>query len=274
MYSFRSGEKRHRYLKCDKILGRGVSQRIINTMCPTLNTSDNVNQGLQVPEIGNKTPDISRPEPRQILSLDNAEMVLLEVEQKFSWTARQYKALQTFAARRHRPRLVLSNTNTVIFSDTYYDTDKKLSDNGLWVRKRHQQLGATRWQAKKMKQGGSFERSTYEETEDPSQILNMVRSIMPLCPGIGDGFGLERLAHFETSRRSFVANDKFEVVLDSTDFGHQVGEVEVMAEDEKKAHADIDAFMAEYPWFFDTSHKPKGKLTAYFERFGYPDANS
>ena len=42
-----------------------------------------------------------------------------------------------------------------------------------------------------------------------------------------------------------------------------------MAEDAEKAHRDIEAFLEEYAWFFDTS-SPKGKLTAYFERFGYP----
>lgn len=43
-----------------------------------------------------------------------------------------------------------------------------------------------------------------------------------------------------------------------------------MAEDAEKAHKDIDAFMKEYAWFFDTT-KPKGKLTAYFEKFGLPE---
>ena len=77
------------------------------------------------------------------------------------------------------------------------------------------------------------------------------------------------MAEFVTTRVSFLADDRFTVVLDATDFGHTVGEVELMAEDAEKAHADIDAFLKEYAWFFDTSN-PKGKLTAYFDKFGYP----
>ena len=64
---------------------------------------------------------------------------------------------------------------------------------------------------------------------------------------------------------------EFSVVLDVTDFGHEVGEVEVMAEEAgaEKAHGEIESFLKRYPWFFDT-RRPKGKLTAYFEMFGYP----
>ena len=63
----------------------------------------------------------------------------------------------------------------------------------------------------------------------------------------------------------------FNIVLDVTDFGHEVGEVEVMVEEAgaEKAHGDIEGFLKRYPWFFDRG-SPKGKLTAYFERFGDP----
>ena len=36
------------------------------------------------------------------------------------------------------------------------------------------------------------------------------------------------------------------------------------------AHLDIDAFMRRYAWICTQEKKPKGKLTAYFEKFGYP----
>ncbi len=122
-------------------------------------------------------------------------------------------------------------------------------------------------------QGGSFLRSTFSEIKDRSQIHELVRSHFPdrgLC--FEDDFlGLDAIAEFETDRLSFRADGRFTVVLDSTDFGHRVGEVELMAEDAdaEKAHKDIEAFLREYPWLFDTS-SPKGKLTAYFEKFGYP----
>ena len=64
---------------------------------------------------------------------------------------------------------------------------------------------------------------------------------------------------------------KFSVVLDVTDFGHEVGEVEVMAEEAHadKAHGEIETFLKRYPWFFDT-RGPRGKWTAYFDMVGYP----
>ncbi|KAL2036471.1 hypothetical protein N7G274_010806 [Stereocaulon virgatum] len=83
---------------------------------------------------------------------------------------------------------------------------------------------------------------------------------MPKCAGPNESFGLEKTCQFETHRRSFLADGKFTVALDETDFGHSAGEVELLAEDEKKAHADIDVFLARYAWLFDCS-TPKGKLT-------------
>lgn len=116
----------------------------------------------------------------------------------------------------------------------------------------------------------SFLRSTFSETKDRSQILELVRLHFPnLSLGSRDDFGLDAIAGFETHRLTFLADGKFTVVLDVTGFGHGVGEVELMAEDAEMAHADIDAFFREYAWFFDVSN-PKGKLTAYFEKFGYP----
>ncbi|KAL9128712.1 MAG: hypothetical protein Q9175_007469, partial [Cornicularia normoerica] len=167
-----------------------------------------------------------------------------------------------------------------VFRDTYYDSHDKLSNAGLWLRKRHLHCdpahrgnlpgGTLEWEAKLRKRGGSFLRSTFSETKDRSQILELVRLRLPdLSAGFEDNFGLDAMAEFETHRLSFLADERFTVVLDATDFGHGVGEVELMAEDAEKAHADIDAFVKQYAWFFDTSN-PKGKLTAYFDKFGYP----
>lgn len=116
----------------------------------------------------------------------------------------------------------------------------------------------------------SFLRSTFFETKDRSRICELIRPYFPHArTGLDHAFGLDAMARFETHRLAFVADGRFTVVLDWTDFGHGVGEVELMAEDAEKAHADIDEFRREYAWFFDGS-KPKGKLTAYFEEFGYP----
>lgn len=118
--------------------------------------------------------------------------------------------------------------------------------------------------------GGTILRSTFSETKDRNQIRELVRSqFRDPSLDFHNAFGLDTMAGFRTHRLSFLADGKFTVVLDSTDFGHRVGEVELMAEDAEEAHRDIDAFLKEYAWFFDTS-VPKGKLTAYFEKFGLP----
>lgn len=65
-------------------------------------------------------------------------------------------------------------------------------------------------------------------------------------------------------------------MLDQTDFGHSVGEVEVevevrddadKAEQAEQAHKDIDAFLAKYSWFCQP-RPVEGKLSAYFRLNG------
>lgn len=98
-----------------------------------------------------------------------------------------------------------------------------------------------------------------------------MRAHFPADPrrGLHNDFGLDAIADFETYRYAFLADGKFTVVLDKTSFGHQVGEVEVLAEDAEGAHAEIDTFCEMYRWFIDREGV-KGKLTAYFERYGFP----
>ena len=131
-------------------------------------------------------------------------------------------------------------------------------------------------------QNGSFLRSTFVETKGPTQIRELLRCHFPDLDDRSNrndiqenNFGFNPIAAFMTERATLVAKEKggreFSVVLDVTDFGHEVGEVEVMAEEAgaEKAHREIERFLKRYPWFFDT-RSPKGKLTAYFEVFGYP----
>ena len=202
-------------------------------------------------------------------------MRLLEVERKFTWNPANLPILMSNGGQppfSSHPRI-----QSKTFRDTYYDLGNKLSSTGLWVRKRllyhpHKQVDISTpcmWEAKQSMPGSSFVRSTYDETQDPSRILQMIRNRIPKCPGPGESFGLEETCRFETHRRSFLADGKFTVMLDETDFGHSAGEVELLAEDADKAHRDIDVFLARYTWLFDCS-KPKGKLTAYFEKYPLP----
>ncbi len=202
-------------------------------------------------------------------------MKLLEIERKFTWNPTSLNILMANGGRppfSSRPAI-----QSKTFRDTYYDLENRLSRKGLWVRKRllynlHKQVDDSKtgtWEAKQSMPGSSFVRSTYDETQDPSRILQMIRNCIPKCAGPDESFGLEETCRFETRRRSFLADGKFIVVLDETDFGHSAGEVEILAGDANRAHADIDAFLARYAWLFDCS-KPKGKLTAYFEKFPPP----
>ncbi|KAI4276620.1 MAG: hypothetical protein LQ337_002351 [Flavoplaca oasis] len=184
---------------------------------------------------------------------------LLEVESKFLFNPSLVTVLQSNKGSPAFRRLEALNTHT--FTDTYYDHHDMLSKNGIWLRQRT--TDASMMLEAKMRISGDFARSTFDEITDWKEIAAVIRQHLPgFCTRKKD-FGLDQLAEFTTTRREFLADEKFAVVLDHTDFGHAVGEVELMAEDEEKAHREIDDFMARYPWFF-LKGKVEGKLEAYF----------
>ena len=90
----------------------------------------------------------------------NVNMVLLEVEQKFSWT--QANLMLVHLGTSPRPFKKLHELNLETLRDNYYDKGNQLSSTGLWVRKRQQVAfphmnplpegeltpGAVSWQAK------------------------------------------------------------------------------------------------------------------------------
>ncbi|KAL6715550.1 hypothetical protein ACLMJK_006511 [Lecanora helva] len=199
-------------------------------------------------------------------------MIRFEIEQKFNWTTENFKILKRALFHRNAPLpFRVKDLGFQHFRDTYYDSDRKLSNHGLWVRKRELLPGDCSWEAKQTQGPNSnFMRTTFKETQDPNEIFQLVRKCLPKAPNADRNFGLETMCQFTTCRKSFLAENKFNVVLDEMDFGHRVGEVELLAEDAEKSHADIAAFMAQNAWFFDVASRPKGKLTAYFERFGFP----
>ncbi|PKC15231.1 hypothetical protein RhiirA5_349338, partial [Rhizophagus irregularis] len=60
------------------------------------------------------------------------------------------------------------------------------------------------------------------------------------------------------------------MVLDTADFGHSVGEIELIVESQNKvqdAEKRIAFFMKEHDWFFETDGIVMGKLLAYISRF-------
>jgi thiamine-triphosphatase len=95
-------------------------------------------------------------------------------------------------------------------------------------------------------------------------------------------FGLEPTADLTTTRKSWLANDKFKIVEDRMDFGHVVGEVKLQCELSVSGEFDLDneehkkklmqemdesiaQFMRDYSWAF-SPREPKGKLSTYFEK--------
>lgn len=208
----------------------------------------------------------------QVRTYKTPNMVLFEVEQKFNWTSEKlHKLRKVLNNPIHHPTFKAPNLEYHAFHDTYYDSHQTLSKHGLWVRKRLSLPGPCKWEAKRSRKPAvDFLRTTFEETNDTSQILKMLKAYIPTASDHSQNFGLEEMCQFTTWRNSFEVNEKFNVVLDETDFGHRVGEIEVMAEDPDVAHKEIENFKGKHGWLFggDGGEKPKGKVTAWFERFG------
>ncbi|EAT84184.1 thiamine-triphosphatase [Parastagonospora nodorum] len=201
---------------------------------------------------------------------------ILEVERKF-----RSLAVQELTAHQGSPsfRSVRSLGQRTLH-DVYYDQSSLLSSAGVWVRQRNGQ-----WEAK-IKMGGDFTNSKFEEITGHRDISRCVKEIIGgKCIEEGRQFGLVQTAAFVTTRKAWIADDEFQIVLDTTDFGHTVGEVELQQqvsltreremclEQERqrilqKMDDRIAAFMTHYAWAFCPG-APKGKLTAYFERETY-----
>ncbi|KAL8728069.1 MAG: hypothetical protein Q9181_005480 [Wetmoreana brouardii] len=190
---------------------------------------------------------------------------LLEVESKFLFKPSLIATLEANQGTPAFNRLEALGTHS--FTDTYYDYRNTLSKNGIWLRQRKDRQ-STILEAK-VRISGDFARSTFDEMTDRKMITDLIRPHLPQFNEGKENFGLDLLAEFTTTRQDYKADDRFAIVLDYTDFGHSVGEVELMAEDEATAHAEIDSFMAQYPWFFQKGNgKTEGKLAAYFRVHG------
>ncbi|KAL8685970.1 MAG: hypothetical protein Q9218_007433 [Villophora microphyllina] len=184
---------------------------------------------------------------------------LLEVESKFMFDPTLIPRLISNGGNPRFKRLEAVGTH--MMTDTYYDHRDILSSNAIWLRRR--QDGHSTILEAKVRVGGNYARSTFDEITDGAVIAKTVRPHVPGFNEAKENLGLDILARFTTTRQCFRADDKFSIMLDQMDFGHSIGEVELMAEDEAIAHQAIDGFMARYPWFF-LKGKAEGKLEAYF----------
>ena len=193
---------------------------------------------------------------------------ILEVERKFCPTL---GPSVFFANKGHPPFKNLTYNGSRVIDDKYFDRGNRLWSAGIYVRQRD-----GFWQAKVYK-GGNYVKSQFEEISSRTQIAEYVRKFSKIEDRASQGhqFGLDMIAHMRTTRLSWTAGD-FKMVLDTTQFGHEVGEVEleqvVEAEDgssddiriRAEMEAKIEDFMNRHRWAFAIG-TPKGKLSAYFE---------
>ncbi|KAF2789850.1 hypothetical protein K505DRAFT_312399 [Melanomma pulvis-pyrius CBS 109.77] len=197
---------------------------------------------------------------------------ILEVERKFCSFA-----VQELTANNGTPRFQsIRSLGQWKIHDVYYDRSNLLSSAGVWIRQRNGQ-----WEAK-VKKGGNFTNSRFEELSDPRDISRCIRDLTGIESTEQQQFGLKCIASLSTIRKAWIADSEFRIVLDTMDFGHTVGEVELqqqanfraamgssIEQQKQKRMQEMDdriaKFMERYSWAFCPG-EPKGKLTAYFER--------
>ena len=188
--------------------------------------------------------------------------IVLEVERKFRCSPVSTTLLRHNSGEPPFQRLKYLGRHN--FSDTYYDINNSLTANGVWVRRRN---GI--WQAK-VRQGGDFTNSRFGELSGKDQVSRLLLEYGIKASGCDD-FGLSKIAQYSTEREIWKADGKFDIALDTTDFGHTVGEVELSIEDNSGSSeaigsmmdAEIEVFMRKYSWAFPTG-AIIGKLSAYF----------
>ncbi|KIX06955.1 uncharacterized protein Z518_04931 [Rhinocladiella mackenziei CBS 650.93] len=190
--------------------------------------------------------------------------IRLEVERKF--TSLKCHPLRVDGGK--PPFLSLRTLGKQDFHDVYYDYEDRLSRAGTWLRQRN-----GRWQSK-VRRGGTYTNSQFEESSDLETISTHIRALTGLDIPASQSFGLSRIASLTTFRQGWIADEEFKIVFDRTDFGHQVGEVELEKEViepneqeirkilEKMDH-EIADFLRRYNWAFSEG-EPVGKLSAYF----------
>lgn len=134
------------------------------------------------------------------------------------------------------------------------------------------------WQAK-MRKGGDSINSSFEEVHDYDTVLNLLQTKFPPLKDVEEIEELDVLASIKCYRETWKMDEKFSVIIDTTDFGHVVVEVELeigvetTAQDEKtdeaetikNMDAEIKTFMQKQAWAFPTQGRVMGKLSAYFE---------
>lgn len=197
---------------------------------------------------------------------DRLRKTILEVERKFARLA--ILPFRKDGGSPHFSHFEYLGTHS--FRDIYFDHANQLSKSGTWVRQRDGE-----WESK-IRQAGDFGNSSFREVTDHEEISRNVTMITGMDRPAESNFGLSVVADITTFRESWKVNERFKIVVDTTDWGHVVGEVELEDEIEsaskeemqrqcKIMDREVEEFMERYRWAFIM--KPAiGKLTAYFAR--------
>jgi thiamine-triphosphatase len=144
----------------------------------------------------------------------------LEVERKFLVTPIAVSCLRSNSGgSRFKKRESLGKQTT---QDTYYDRNGLLFSKGVYIRRRN-----GHWEAK-IRAGGDFINSAFTEVDSNKTVKEVIEQNLTVS---ADGLSIEEMlepcADFVTERESWIMDGRFKVDVDTTDFGHVVGEVEL-----------------------------------------------
>ncbi|RUS25360.1 CYTH-like domain-containing protein [Jimgerdemannia flammicorona] len=210
-----------------------------------------------------------------------------EVERKFRYDPAKVPLLeQNKGERRFESVRFLRERH---FTDVYYDdhvNDYSLTTQDVWLRRRE---GA--WECK-VPTGLATSMDSYREVTLPAEIADLLGNVLPPVEGesrltrfvtpsshadferyLHARHGLSPFCTISTVRRSYLLDGELTLDLDAADFGHHVGELELVVrlkEEVAAAERKIARFCLEHPWFFDVGDEARpviGKLSAYISRF-------
>ena len=152
---------------------------------------------------------------------------MLEVEKKFKIPADFTRVLREQGWK---------YLKEIQLKDTYFDTEGyELVRNDHWLRQR-----GTKWQLKCPtieKASTSVRIDSYEEIEEEKNIFERLAIVLKVAQStlsakttnVVHVFGLKPIAEFESNRTKYRLGS-FTIDLDKTNFGYELGEIEVMCE--------------------------------------------
>jgi thiamine-triphosphatase len=198
-----------------------------------------------------------------------------EVERKFRYSLDKVPLLeQNCGDTRFKSVKFIGETS---FTDTYYDVHDAypLTCNDIWLRQRQ-----NNWECKCPVKLTS-EMDSYQEitkiTEIVTFLSNKLARIYNNSAYDSEKFkdwlkdiGAKPFTTIITKRRKYLVDDKFTIDLDEADFGHFVGEVELIVSDKNdilNAECDILKLCHQHPWFFDLKGHQMGKLLMYISKY-------